>query len=84
MVELSESNSKSIYIPEGFAHGFYTLDKENYVLYSCTNYRNEKREVGLIWNDKNLKIKWPAKMPIISQKDKKNISFKEYKKKFKI
>ena len=84
MVELSESNSKSIYIPEGFAHGFYTLDKENYVLYSCTNYRNEKREVGLIWNDKSLKIKWPAKMPIISQKDKKNISFKEYKKKFKI
>lgn len=82
MVELSESNSKSIYIPEGFAHGFYTLGKENYVLYSCTNYRNERREVGLIWNDKNLKIKWPAKTPIISQKDRNNISFKEYKKKF--
>jgi len=82
MVELSESNSKSIYIPEGFAHGFYTLGKENYVLYSCTNYRNERREVGLIWNDKNLKIKWPTKTPIISQKDRNNISFKEYKKKF--
>ena len=37
---LSEKNSKSIYIPPGFAHGFCGLDKENYIIYSCTQYRN--------------------------------------------
>ena len=41
---LSEKNSKSIYIPPGFAHGFCGLEKENYVIYSCTNYRDKKSE----------------------------------------
>ena len=56
MIELSEKNSKSIFIPAGFAHGFLCLDKENYVVYSCTNYRHEKSEVGIVWNDPDLKI----------------------------
>ena len=82
MIELSEKNSKSIFIPEGFAHGFYSLEKENYLLYSCTNYRNKEKEVGLIWNDKDLKIKWPTKKIILSKKDEKNISFKDFKEKY--
>ena len=82
MIELSEKNSKSIFIPAGFAHGFLCLDKENYVVYSCTNYRHEKSEVGIVWNDHDLKIKWPNKKPLISLKDKNNISFNEYQKKF--
>ena len=82
MIELSEKNSKSIFIAEGFAHGFLCLDKENYVVYSCTNYRHEKSEVGIVWNDSDLKIKWPNKKPLISLKDKKNLSFSEYQKKF--
>lgn len=81
---LSEKNLKSLYIPEGFAHGFCGLEKENYMLYSCSNYRDEKSEVGIIWNDRNLKIKWPKTKVIISDKDKKNISFSEYEKKYKI
>ena len=44
------------YIPEGFAHGFGGLEKENVVVYSCTNYRFKKGERGIKWNDKNLKI----------------------------
>ena len=79
---LSEKNSKSIYIPAGFAHGFCGLDKENYVIYSCTKYRNAKNELGIKFNDPTLKIKWPVKKPIISKKDKNNISFSEYEKKF--
>ena len=78
---LSEKNSKSIYIPPGFAHGFCGLDKENYVIYSCTKYRNSRTEVGIKFDAPFLKIKWPVKKPIISKKDKKNFSFTEYEKK---
>ena len=77
---LSEKNAKSIYIPKGFAHGFCGLEKENYIIYSCSNYRDAKNEIGIKYNDKNLKIKWPTKKPIVSKKDKKNICFEEFKK----
>ena len=77
---LSEKNSKSIFIPPGFAHGFCALSKENYVVYSCTKYRDEKSEIGIKFNDKDLKIKWPIKKPIISNKDKKNLSLEDFKK----
>ena len=76
---LSDKNCTSLYIPEGFAHGFGGLGKENIVVYSCTNYRYKKGEKGIRWNDKNLKINWKIKKPIISSKDKKNISFKQFK-----
>jgi dTDP-4-dehydrorhamnose 3,5-epimerase len=77
---LSEKNSKSIFIPPGFAHGFCALSKENYVVYSCTKYRDEKSEIGIKFNDQDLKINWPIKKPIISTKDKNNISLREFKK----
>ena len=76
---LSDKNGKSIFIPPGFAHGFLGLKKENIIYYYCTNYRSVKHEVGLLWNDKDLKIKWPIKNPIVTKKDKKNLSFKEFK-----
>ena len=81
---ISEKNSKSIFIPPGFAHGFCTLSNENYVVYSCTKYREKKYEIGIKYNDKDLNIKWPIMNPIISKKDKNNLSFKEFKKKIKI
>jgi len=77
---LSDENAKSIFIPAGFAHGFLALKKENIIYYTCTNYRSAKHEIGILWNDKDLKIKWPIKNPIISKKDKKNIKFKDFKK----
>ena len=79
---LSEKNSKSVYVPPGFAHGFCGLEKENYIIYNCTNYRHKKSEIGIQYNDKSLKIKWPIKKPIISKKDKKSLSFSQYKNKF--
>ena len=76
---LSEKNTKSIFIPEGFAHGFQGLEKENYIIYSCTKYREKNSEVTIdIW-DKDLNIKWPIKKKIISKKDRKGITFQKYK-----
>lgn len=77
---LSEKNFKSIYIPPGFAHGFCTLDKENYIIYSCTKYRDAKSEKGIFFNDKYLNINWPIKNPILSKKDRLNMSFEEFTK----
>ena len=76
---LSENNNTSIYIPEGFAHGFCSLSENTILHYKCTNYRNEKSEIGILWNDKDLKINWPIKSPIISKKDSNNLKFSELK-----
>ncbi len=75
---LSEKNNTSIFIPPGFAHGFQAMANENYVVYSCTNYRDKNSEVSIDCNDKTLNIKWPHKQKILSLKDKKAISFFEY------
>ena len=80
---LSEKNSTSLFIPAGFAHGFCTMAKENLVFYGCTNYRSKDDEIGILWNDSELKIKWPIKNPIISQKDKKLRTFYDFKKFYK-
>ena len=63
---LSEKNSKSIYIPPGFAHGFQALD-EKITLYMYKT-RDQKSEVSINCNDKYLKIKWPLKKKIISKR----------------
>ena len=76
---ISEKNAKSIYVPPGFIHGFVGLKKENLVLYSCTNYRDKNSEFGVIWNDKDLKIDWGVKKPILSLKDRNNLKFKDIK-----
>ena len=75
---LSQKNSKSIYIPAGFLHGFLGLEDENIVVYGCTKYRDKDSEIGIMWNDPNLGISWPIKKPITSIKDKQNISYKEF------
>jgi len=77
-LKISDVNGLSIYIPPGFAHGFIGLKKENIISYHCTNYRSKNNEIGLKWNDKDLNILWPIKNPIISVKDNKNISLKEF------
>ena len=80
---LSEKNSTSLFIPAGFAHGFCTMAKENLVFYGCTNYRSKNDEIGILWKDSELKIKWPIKNPIISQKDRKLRTFYDFKKFYK-
>ncbi|MHB9307180.1 dTDP-4-dehydrorhamnose 3,5-epimerase [Fusobacterium polymorphum] len=86
-VELNEKNKKMFFIPRGFAHGFLTLEDDTEFFYKCDNFYNPQSEAGIIWNDGDLNIDWNFKKYginekelIISEKDKKNISFKEYKK----
>ncbi len=74
---ISQKSDFSLYIPEGFAHGFLCLSNECTVNYACSNYRDKLSEMTLSWNDKTVNIKWPIKRPILSKKDKngKNLQF---------
>ena len=69
-VILSEKNCRGLYIPPGFAHGFQTMDMENIVCYSCTEYRSVGNEYSVNYNDPQLKIKWLNNLPIMTKKDK--------------
>ena len=82
-IELSDKNCKSVFIPEGFAHGFLTLENENIVSYNCTSYRDAKSELTLKWNDSDINIKWPKIKPILSSKDLNGLTFKDLIKKIK-
>ena len=81
-ITLSEKNQLSLYIPSGFAHSYLSLEKENIVYYKLSNYYQPRYESGIIWNDKDLKIKWPTKKPLVSQKDKNLNTYKVFLKKF--
>ena len=77
-IEISEKSDFSLFIPQGFAHGFMCLSKTCIVYYKCTNYRDQKSEITLKWNDKDLKIKWPIKNPILSKKDSLGMALSDY------
>lgn len=66
---LSEDNHKSLFIPEGFAHGFCVLSKDASVLYKISKEYSSEHEGCIIWNDPDLKIPWPINEPILSKKD---------------
>ena len=74
---MSNKSDFSLYIPEGFAHGFMCLSKTCIINYKCNKYRDAKSETTLRWDDSHLKIKWPVKKPILSIKDKygKNLDY---------
>ena len=82
-IVLSEDNCKSLYIPEGFAHAYYSYENFNIIYYKLSNYYQPKYEDGILWNDKSLKFKWPTKKPIVSKKDKKLRTFEDFKKVYK-
>ena len=77
-IEISHTDDFSFFIPEGFAHGFLCLSKYCTVNYKCSNFRDVNSEKTLMWNDKNLKINWPIKNPILSKKDKNGVSLKDF------
>ncbi|MDC0619199.1 dTDP-4-dehydrorhamnose 3,5-epimerase [Pelagibacteraceae bacterium] len=79
---LSKKNALGLYIPAGFGHAYYSYDKENIIYYKLDNYYAPKYENGIIFNDSIFKIKWPKKI-IVSEKDRKLLSFKNFIKKFK-
>ena len=75
---LNEDKFNCVYIPKGFAHGFCTMTEFCEVIYKVDNYYAPEYECGIIWNDEDLKIDWKIDKPILSEKDKKNLSMKEF------
>ena len=68
---LSENNKKSLFIPEGFAHGFCVLSDSATIMYKVSNEYSPENECGIIWNDPNVSVNWPIENPIITDKDEK-------------
>ena len=67
---LSAENKRQLWVPEGFAHGFYVLTETAEFTYKCTDYYNPKAEHSLIWNDETVGIEWPLDgTPSLSAKD---------------
>lgn len=78
-VELSEENKRQLWVPEGFAHGFYVMSDEAEFVYKCTDIYNPSAEVSVRWDDPSLNIRWPLYMgesPSLSDKDIQGCSFK--------
>src|SRR6056297_281991 len=78
-LELSEENKSTVFIPRGFAHGFCTLAEESEVLYKVDNFYAPDHEGGILWNDPDLAIHWPTDEPILSEKDKRNMTLKQFR-----
>lgn len=68
-IELTSSNLKGLLIPDGFAHGFQTLEDNTTVIYHSTEYYNPSREGGIRFNDPLTKITWPLPCMNLSNKD---------------
>jgi len=75
---LSSENHTLFWIPEGFAHGFVSLEENTTFIYKCTNYYNPESERTICWNDELLSIDWGIFSPIISSKDKEGEKFANF------
>lgn len=79
-VLLSAENKKQLWVPAGFAHGFYVTSESAEFVYKCTDYYAPQYEQSVLWNDAALEIEWPlvdGKEPLLSEKDKNGLSFEE-------
>lgn len=77
-VVLSAENKRQLWVPEGFAHGFYVMSAEAEFAYKCTDFYNPQAEVSVKWDDPTLAIEWPlvdSQAPSLSAKDVAGLSF---------
>jgi dTDP-4-dehydrorhamnose 3,5-epimerase len=82
-VELSAENKRQLWVPEGFAHGFYVLSETAEFVYKCTDYYAPQHERSLLWEDPTIAVDWPlvdGKPPQLSDKDKAGKLFAEAEK----
>lgn len=77
-LELNETNKWMMYIPEGFAHGFATLQDNTIFSYKCTNYYHKASEDCILWNDSDIGINWNIDNPLLSEKDKEGKKIKNF------
>ena len=68
--ELSEDNKYQLFIPKGFAHGYYVMSKTAEIAYKCSEIYHPEDQKGIRWDDPDVGIEWPHKNPILSEKDK--------------
>ena len=77
---LSAENKHQLWVPEGFAHGFYVISEEAEFAYKCTDIYNPKAEVSIKWDDSTINVDWPlvdGKSPQLSVKDESGLAFSE-------
>ena len=77
---LSAANKKSMWVPEGFAHGFYVVSDQAEVVYACTDYYHPQSEVTLRWNDPDIGVEWPipeGATPLVSARDRQGLAFQD-------
>ena len=75
--ELSSSNFKMLYVPEGFAHGFQSMEDNTEILYHVSQFYSPESESGIRWNDPHFDIHWPIAITEISEKDNSITDFSD-------
>ena len=79
-VELSAENKRMLWVPPGFAHGFYVTSAEAEFLYKCTDYYAPQYERSIRWDDADIGIRWPlvdGRPPVLAAKDANGVALKE-------
>ena len=76
--ELSEDNKCQLFIPAGFAHGYYVLSETAEIAYKCSEIYHPEDEQGLRWDDPDIAIDWPGIDPILSEKDRQLPPLKDF------
>jgi len=77
-VTASAENHRQVWAPAGFARGFCVLSEHAEIQYKCTGLYNNKGESGILWNDPAIGIEWPVENPILSDKDRKAQTLKQW------
>lgn len=77
-VLLSAENKRQFFVPQGFAHGFLTLQDHTIFQYKCSNYYSPEHEMGILWSDEDLAIDWKYNNPLISERDQNQINFRNF------
>jgi dTDP-4-dehydrorhamnose 3,5-epimerase len=76
-VELTADNYRMLFVPEGFAHGFITLEDNSDVTYQVTQFYTPGSEKGIRWNDPAFNIEWPIEPVVVSEKDQAHPDFEK-------
>lgn len=79
---LSAENKRQLWVPEGFAHGFYVTSDEAEFVYKCTDYYNPQAEISIRWDDTDIGIDWALSVkPVLSEKDHQAMTLQQYSEK---
>jgi dTDP-4-dehydrorhamnose 3,5-epimerase len=75
--ELNAENAHQLFIPRGFAHGFFVLSETVLFAYKCSNAYSAENEITISWNDPDIDIVWPEQNPVLSEKDLCGMSLRD-------